>query len=85
MTIGQRAALAIRRKVHYGRVKPELDRLMIPQTTFNKWENGKNEPGGYWLAQLAMAGYDEHWILTGEMRYPAPDIDYDIAEHEEEE
>ena len=84
MTGGQRAAKEIRRKVKYGRVKPELDRLTIPQGTFSKWESGKYDPQFYWLQTMAKAGYDTHYILTGE-RTHTPDIDFDIAEFEEEE
>ena len=84
MTGGQRAAQEIRRKVHYGRVKPELDRLTIPQGTFTKWENAKYDPQFYWLQQLAFAGYDTHYILTGERKYLPPEPDFEICEYEEE-
>jgi hypothetical protein len=84
MTIGQRAALAIKRRVRFGNVKPELDRLTIPHSSYERWKLGKGDPQGYWLQQMALAGYDVHWILTGEARYKVSEIDFDTAEYEEE-
>lgn len=84
MTIGQRAALAIKRRVRFGNVKPELDRLTIPHSSYERWKLGKGDPQGYWLQQMALAGYDVHWILTGEVRYKVSEIDFDTAEYEEE-
>lgn len=83
MTIGQRAALAIRRRVRFGKVKPELDRLTIPTGSYERWKLGKGDPQSYWLQQMAFAGYDIHWILTGE-QHRVPEIDFDTAEYEEE-
>ena len=84
MTVGQRAALAIQRRVRHGRVKPELDRLTIPQGSYERWKLGKSDPQSFWLQQLALAGYDVHWILTGQVRDHGPEIDSDIADYEEE-
>lgn len=83
MSVGQRAALAIKRRVRYGNVKPELDRLTIPHGSYERWKLGKGDPQSFWLQQLALAGYDVHWILTGE-KYHVQDIDFDTAEYEEE-
>ena len=85
MRIGQRAAKAIRQRVNYGRVRPELDRLGIPQPIFCNWEVGKFDPSAYYFQILAEAGYDIYWIATGRIKYPAPNVDFDIAEYEEEE
>lgn len=83
MTVGQRAALAIKRRVRHGRVKPELDRLTIPNGSYERWKLGKSDPQSFWLQQLALAGYDVHWILTGQ-KQTVPEIDFDTAEYEEE-
>jgi hypothetical protein len=83
MTIGERAALAIKRRVRYGNVKPELDRLTIPHGSYERWKLGKGDPHSFWLQQLALAGYDVHWILTGQ-KQTVSEIDFDTAEYEEE-
>ena len=80
MTVGQRTALAIKRHVRYGRVKTELDRLTIPVGTYKRWKLGKDDPQSFWLQQLAFAGYDVHWILTGQVRDNGPEIDFEIAD-----
>ena len=84
MTVGQRAALAIKRRVQYGRIKPELDRLTIPERSYSRWKKGKDNPQSFWLQQLAFAGYDVHWILTGQDRCQGTEIDFDIVDYEEE-
>ena len=84
MTVGQRAVLAIQRRVRHGRVKPELDRLTIPQSSYHRWKSGEQSPQWFWLQQLALAGYDVHWILTGQVSDHGPEIDSDIADYEEE-
>lgn len=83
MTIGQRATLAIKRRVRYGNVNPELDRLTIPHSSYERWKLGKGDPQSFWLQQMALAGYDVHWILTGQ-KQTVPEIDFDTAEYEEE-
>ena len=83
MTIGQRAALAIKRRVRYRNVNPELDRLTIPHSSYERWKLAKGDPQSFWLQQMALAGYDVHWILTGQKK-TVPEIDFDTAEYEEE-
>lgn len=83
MTIGERAALAIKRRVKYGKVKPELDRLNITEASYSRWKRGKDNPQSFWLQKMALAGYDVHWILTGE-KCRMPEIDFDTVEYEEE-
>ena len=86
LTVGQRASQAIKERVNYGKVKPELDRLFIPTSTFYAWELYQRDPQAYYLKQMALAGYDIFWILTGqrEKKYPVTDTDFDICEYEEE-
>lgn len=66
-TIGKRAAFAIdQRKVHK-RIKKrdvyaEIDATYI---TVSNWRCGNTDPKGYHLQQMAFAGYDVMWILTG--------------------
>ena len=83
MTIGQRAALAIKRRVRYGNVNPELDCLTIPHSSYERWKLGKGDPQSFWLQQMALARYDVHWILTGQ-KQTVSEIDFDTAEYEEE-
>lgn len=87
MTIGQRAAQAIRLRAGKMGIKPAkfMESIGANRKTLGDWEKRNRNPQAYWLQQLAFLGFDTHWILTGERRYHAPDIDFDIAEYEEEE
>lgn len=84
LTVGQRLVLAVKERVHYGKVKQELERLQIPQSSFTHWKDGDRNPQVYYLTQMALAGYDVYWILTGKKQIPVQDIDFDIADYEEE-
>ena len=69
MTIGKRAVREIIR--HAGSPKPkdirmELGKLDIPYASYKDWKLEAANPGGYYLAKMALAGYDIYWILTGE-------------------
>lgn len=67
-TIGKRAAHAIRQRAREKHIPhwQESASLGIHQTTMEGWERRKYCPSAYWLQQLALAGYDVVWILTGE-------------------
>ena len=67
-SIGERAAKEIMRRVKYEKVKPELDRINIPVECYYSWANGSRNPSAQGLKQLALAGYDVHYILTGERK-----------------
>lgn len=86
MTVGQRAAMAIKRRAASVGVSPE--KIMIDmgscRKTLNDWDRRDLNPSAYWLQQLALNGYDVYWILTGEESYTGPYIDFDLADHEEE-
>ena len=84
LTVGQRLVRAVKERVHYGKVKQELERLQIPQSSFSHWKDGDRNPQVYYMTQMALAGYDVYWILTGKRQIPVQDVDYDIAEYEEE-
>lgn len=84
LTVGQRLVRAVKERVHHGKVKQELERLQIPQSSFTHWKDGDRNPQVYYLTQMALAGYDVYWILTGKKQIPVQDIDFDIAEYEEE-
>ena len=86
LTTSQRAVRAIKERVNYGDIKPELERLQIPTSTYYHWKTRHCDPQSYHLAQMALAGYDIFWILTGqrEKKYPVTDVDFDICEYEEE-
>ncbi len=64
-TIGERAAKAIKRRVRWGEIGTELKKLDIQTSTFNSWMIGRTNPSAYYLKQMALAGYDVYWILTG--------------------
>lgn len=87
MTIGKRAAQAIRERAKAIGISPTkfMERMGTNRKTLNDWEKKNRNPQAYWLQQLALEGFDTHWILTGERKWPGPVIDFDIAEHEEEE
>ena len=76
--------MAIKQRVRYGRVFPELERLGLNSANYYQWNKGRSDPQAYWLKQLALNGYDIYWILTGQRTYPETEIDFDIAEYEEE-
>lgn len=84
LTTSQRVVRAIKERVNYGDIKPELERLQIPTSTYYHWKTRHCDPQSYHLAQMALAGYDIFWILTGKKQIPVQDVDYDIAEYEEE-
>lgn len=64
-TIGERAARLIKERVRYGKVKPELDRIGVDTYAFYGWDEGRYNPSAYYLQQMALAGYDVIYILTG--------------------
>jgi hypothetical protein len=86
MTIGSRAVQAIQERAADTDVKPEalLEDLGASKDCLREWGQRGRTPGGYLLCQMALAGYDTYWILTGRRYYPAVAFDMDIAEHEEE-
>ncbi len=65
--IGMRAADEIRRTA-YGKCndKEEAKRIGIRRKSFYDWDNGRSDPSTYNLQKMALAGYDVHYILTGE-------------------
>jgi len=66
MTIGERAARAIKSRVPDKKQREvELAKLDIPKGTFGHWQCGKGDPSAYYLKQMALAGYDVFYILTG--------------------
>lgn len=67
--IGKRAAEAILKRIGSDSdYHKELDRLNLTRQSLNQWQNGKYTPSGKVLQRLAFAGYDVHWILTGERK-----------------
>lgn len=65
-TIGERAYMAIREKAGRKNIVKEMKRLDIVNTSLYGWKNGAANPSAYYLAKMALAGYDIYWILTGE-------------------
>ena len=66
-TIGQRAAKAIRnRSKESGTpLEEELLNVYVSRKVLCDWENHNRNPQAYFLQQMALAGYDIYWILTG--------------------
>lgn len=66
--IGKRAAEAIRQMANHNETSYEfeLDCLKVSRETLYQWEHGKSDPRASALANMALAGYDTHYILTGE-------------------
>lgn len=67
MTVGQRAAQAIRERFPNG-TKIQMEMLGLNAGCIYDWKNGRANPTSYALAQMALAGYDIYWILTGERK-----------------
>ena len=65
--VGKRATAAIAAKARREgrRTEREYARLGISKQVFSNWKQGKVVPSGYFLQQMAMAGYDVNYILTG--------------------
>ena len=72
--IGKRAAAEIRRRAYEEDTTfaAQRDALRIHSSEFCRWECGVMKPGALALAAMARAGYDVHYILTGERRTPCP-------------
>lgn len=66
--IGQRAAQAIRERAKKKGTKVEEESLKIyvSRKVMNDWEIRNRNPSAYFLQQMALAGYDVYWILTGQ-------------------
>lgn len=65
--IGKRAAMAIReRATRNGTTTSHEQRVLnLTRKTFHSWDRSENDPQAYFLQQMALAGYDVIWILTG--------------------
>lgn len=67
--IGIRAAKAV-----YNRIDSEhtindvLDEIEVTLASVWQWRKKKHVPGGKTLRRMALAGYDVHYILTGERK-----------------
>jgi transcriptional regulator with XRE-family HTH domain len=66
-TIGQRAVHAIRERIKKNRTTQEHEckKMGISYRVFYGWEKQGTNPSAYYLQQMALAGYDVIWILTG--------------------
>lgn len=67
MSIGERAAQAVfERAIAEGTsVAEQYEKLKLARAVQHHWETERNDPSAYALRQLALAGYDVVWILTG--------------------
>lgn len=69
-SIGERAAQAIdsKAKENGRKVAEELKRIGACRKTMNDWKKRGRNPQAYYLQQMALHGYDIHYILTGETK-----------------
>ena len=67
-TIGKRAATAIRERAKQNGTKLEEEsmKLYVSRKVMNDWELRNRNPSAFFLQQMALAGYDVFWILTGQ-------------------
>jgi hypothetical protein len=67
MSIGERAVLAIREmaKKRNVCVDNECTRLGMSRKNLSDWQKRGLCPSAHFLQQMALAGYDVIWILTG--------------------
>lgn len=65
--IGKRAAKAIRERAKQNGTKlgQESLKVDVSRKVMNDWEKRNRNPSAYFLQQMALAGYDVIWILTG--------------------
>lgn len=66
-SIGERAAYAIRERAKQnGRhVLEEAEEVFVSKRVLWAWQTGQFDPRAYFLQEMALAGYDIYWILTG--------------------
>ena len=67
MSIGERAALAIEAmaKKNGTTIEEECHNIGATRKAKHDWERHGRNPQAYFLQQMALAGYDVIWILTG--------------------
>lgn len=69
-TIGKRAATAIRERAKQNgtNLGQESLKVDVSRKVMNDWETKNRNPSAYFLQQMALAGYNVVWILTGAER-----------------
>jgi transcriptional regulator with XRE-family HTH domain len=69
-TIGVRAAQAIRERAKQNgkHVIETAEEVGVSKRVLWGWQTGNTDPRAYLLSEMAYAGYDIHWILTGEKK-----------------
>ena len=67
--IGKRAAQAIRKrsKENGTKLEEESMKVYVSRKVMNDWEVRNRNPSAFFLQQMALAGYDVFWILTGQV------------------
>ena len=66
-TIGNRAYQAIKERAEQnGRhILDQAEEVFVSKRVLWAWQHGQYDPRAYFLQELAKAGYDVIWILTG--------------------
>lgn len=83
-TIGNRAFKELKNRARENgiSVTNEALKLGITGHSLADWKHGKGNPSAYYLQQMALAGYDVVYILSGQRSpaVPGHDNQYNIAE-----
>lgn len=68
MTVGERAAFVIRITAALKDIplSEECENIDARGKTYDDWHKRGKNPSSHYLQQMALAGYDVMWILTGE-------------------
>lgn len=66
-SISERAALEIIRRAGCEKkaLRQELDKIQVSNRLFYRWLSVPGFPGSFFLREMALAGYDIDYILTG--------------------
>ena len=66
-SISERAALEIIRRARSEKksLRYEMDKIKVSERLFYRWLRVPGYPSSYFLREMALAGYDIYYILTG--------------------
>ena len=69
-SVSERASLEILRRAgcEKSALLQELEKIQVSERLFHRWLSTPGFPGSYFLREMALAGYDIDYILTGVRR-----------------